>query len=125
MQLHDDANTETVLNATFAALADPTRRAMLKRLAEGPASINTLAAPFALSLPTVSRHLKVLEAAGLVAKERAAQFRLCRLEPAPLESAGDWIGQYRQFFGSRIDRLEAQLKAMKAAQGGTDDDTQL
>ena len=93
----------------FAALADPTRRAILERLAQGPASINALAAPFALSLPTVSRHLKVLEAAGLVAKARAAQFRLCRLEPAPLQSAGDWIGQYRDFFNQRLDRLEAQL----------------
>lgn len=134
MQLRDDVNTETALNATFAALADPTRRAMLERLAQGPASINTLAAPFALSLPTVSRHLKVLEAAGLVAKARAAQFRLCRLEVAPLQSAGDWIGQYRDFFSDRFDRLEAQLKQtlqtapdnpVPVAQGGPKDDNTL
>ncbi len=103
------------LTATFAALADPTRRAMLARLAQGPATVNDLAGPFALSLPTVSRHLKVLQDAGLVVKQRDRQFRPCRLEPAPLEAADQWMEPYRQFFGARLDRLDAQLKAMMAA----------
>jgi len=103
------------LTATFAALADPTRRAMLARLAQGPATVNDLARPFALSLPTVSRHLKVLQDAGLVVKQRDRQFRPCRLEPAPLEAADQWMEPYRQFFGARLDRLDAQLKAMMAA----------
>ena len=103
------------LSATFAALADPTRRAMLARLAQGPATVNDLAGPFALSLPTVSRHLKVLQDAGLVVKERDRQFRPCRLEPAPLAAADAWMEPYRQFFGDRLDRLDAQLKAMMAA----------
>lgn len=103
------------LSATFAALADPTRRAMLSRLAQGPATVNDLAAPFELSLPTVSRHLKVLEAAGLVVKERDKQFRPCRLQTAPLETADQWMQPYRQFFGERLDRLDQQLKTMLAA----------
>jgi DNA-binding transcriptional ArsR family regulator len=114
MQLHDDATTADALSATFAALADPTRRAILARLATGPATVNELAAPFAVSLPTVSRHLKVLEAAGLVVKERSAQFRPCRLEVAPLEAANAWLDQYRSFFAERFDRLGAQLEAMMA-----------
>lgn len=101
-----------VLSSTFAALADPTRRAMLARLAQGPATVNELAEPFSMTLPSVSRHLKVLEAAGLVVKERSAQFRPCRLQVAPLEAADDWIGQYRSFFSERFDRLDAQLKTM-------------
>lgn len=103
------------LTATFNALADPTRRAMLARLARGPATVNELAEPFELSLPTVSRHLKVLEDAGLVVKERDKQFRPCRLEARPLEMADQWMEPYRQFFGERLDRLDEQLKAMMAA----------
>lgn len=103
------------LTATFAALADPTRRAMLARLTRGAATVNELAEPFALSLPTVSRHLKVLEEAGLISKERSAQFRSCRLEPAPLAAADEWMGQYRSFFSERFDRLDAQLNAMMTA----------
>ena len=114
MQLHDNATNPDILTATFAALADPTRRAMLVRLTHGPATVNELAEPFDITLPTVSRHLKVLEAAGLVVKERSAQFRPCRLEAAPLQAADDWIGQYRSFFSERFDRLEAQLKVMMA-----------
>jgi len=105
---------EDVLSSTFAALADPTRRAILARLMKGPATVNELAEPFATTLPTISRHLKVLEDAGLVVKERSAQFRPCRLEAAPLEVADQWIGQYRQFFSERLDRLDAQLKQMMA-----------
>ncbi|WP_137151773.1 metalloregulator ArsR/SmtB family transcription factor [Devosia sp. FKR38] len=97
------------LTRTFSALADPTRRALLARLAEGPATVNELAAPFQLTLPTVSRHLKVLEEAGLLRKERQAQSRPCRLEPAPLAAADAWIETYRSFFVERLDRLGAQL----------------
>jgi DNA-binding transcriptional ArsR family regulator len=97
------------LSATFAALADPTRRAILARLAEGEATVNELAAPHAMSLPSVSRHLKVLERAGLVVKGRSAQWRPCRLDPAPLAEADAWMAPYREFFGSRLVRLERQL----------------
>ena len=103
------------LSLTFAALSDPTRRAMLVRLTHGPATVNELAAPFDITLPTVSRHLKVLEQAGLVVKERSAQFRSCRLEARPLEAADGWLAQYRTFFSDRFDRLDAQLQQMMAA----------
>src|SRR5579863_6556291 len=106
------ANMQDDLSLTFGALADPTRRSILARLSRGPATVNELAEPFAISLPSVSRHLKVLEEAGLVVKERSAQFRPCHLDTAPLEAADQWIGQYRQFFSERLDRLDAQLKAM-------------
>jgi DNA-binding transcriptional ArsR family regulator len=97
------------LSLTFAALADPTRRAILARLMEGEATVNELAAPHAMSLPSVSRHLKVLERAGLVAKGREAQWRPCRLETRPLADADAWMAPYREFFEARIPRLEAQL----------------
>lgn len=103
------------LDATFAALADPTRRALLARLTLGAATVNELAEPFEMTLPSVSRHLKVLQEAGLVIKERSAQFRPCRLEVAPLEAADKWLNQYRVFFNERFDRLEEQLKTMMAA----------
>ena len=98
------------LSLTFAALADPTRRAMLARLSEGEATVNELAAPHAISLPSVSRHLKVLERAGLVSKSRSAQWRLCRLETAPLAEADAWLSPYREFFEARLPRLEQQLR---------------
>jgi DNA-binding transcriptional ArsR family regulator len=101
--------TADPLSATFAALADPTRRAILARLAEGQATVNELAAPHAMSLPSVSRHLKVLEQAGLVVKARHAQWRPCRLEAAPLADADAWMAPYRDFFGARFARLERQL----------------
>ena len=97
------------LSITFAALADPTRRAILSRLAESEATVNELAAPHAISLPSVSRHLKVLERAGLVAKSRSAQWRLCRLDTRPLVAADAWIAPYRAFFEERLARLEQQL----------------
>jgi DNA-binding transcriptional ArsR family regulator len=97
------------LSTTFAALADPTRRAILTRLAEGEATVNELAAPHAMSLPSISRHLKVLEQAGLVVKGRSAQWRPCRLDPAPLAAADAWMAPYRDFLGSRFVRLERQL----------------
>lgn len=106
---------QDVLSATFAALADPTRRAILARLAEGEATINELAEPFALTLPTVSRHVKVLEEAGLVSKRRSAQFRACQLQPEPLLAADRWLADYRRFFDERFDRLADQLKAMTAS----------
>lgn len=97
------------LSATFAALADPTRRAILRRLSEGEATVNELAAPHAMSLPSVSRHLKVLEEAGLVVKGRSAQWRPCRLDAAPLAEAEAWMAPYRTFFETRLARLEQQL----------------
>jgi DNA-binding transcriptional ArsR family regulator len=97
------------LSTTFAALADPTRRAILARLTEGEATVNELAAPHAMSLPSVSRHLKVLERAGLVVKARSAQWRPCRLDAAPLAEADAWMAPYRSFFEKRFARLEQQL----------------
>jgi DNA-binding transcriptional ArsR family regulator len=98
------------LSTTFAALADPTRRAILRQLAQGDATVNALAAPHAMSLPSVSRHLKVLEEAGLVVKGKSAQWRPCHLNAAPLAEADAWIAPYRDFFEVRIGRLERQLK---------------
>jgi DNA-binding transcriptional ArsR family regulator len=102
------------LSATFAALADPTRRSILAQLAKGEATVNELAAPYAMSLPSVSRHLKVLEKAGLVSKGRSAQWRPCRLEVEPLHDVDAWMAPYRVFFESRFDRLDEQLKNMVA-----------
>ena len=104
------------LDATFAALADPTRRAMLARLTQGEATVNELAEPFDISLPSVSRHLKVLERAGLVSKSRSAQWRPCRLETKQLAVADEWLAPYREFFETRFDRLEEHLKTMKEQQ---------
>ena len=101
------------LSLTFAALADPTRRAILQRLAEGEATVNELAAPHAMSLPSVSRHLKVLERAGLVVKGRSAQWRPCRLDAGPLAQADAWMAPYRAFFERRLARLEKQLKTAR------------
>jgi DNA-binding transcriptional ArsR family regulator len=97
------------LSITFAALADPTRRAILARLAEGEATVNELAAPHAMSLPSLSRHLKVLEQAGLVVKGKSAQWRPCRLDVAPLAGADAWLAPYRDFLETRRSRLEQQL----------------
>src|SRR5262249_10060872 len=102
------------LSVTFAALADPTRRAILAQLAKGEATVNELAAPYAMSLPSVSRHLKVLEKAGLIHKGRSAQWRPCRLEVAPLQSVEAWMEPYRHFFESSFDRLEEHLQVMLA-----------
>jgi len=98
------------LSSTFAALADPTRRALLDRLAGGEASVTELAAPFEISLPAVSRHLKVLERAGLIARSRDAQWRRCRLEVEPLREAAGWLEGYRAFWADRLDRLDAYLQ---------------
>jgi DNA-binding transcriptional ArsR family regulator len=102
------------LSATFAALADPTRRAILARLAEGDATVTEIAAPFDMSLPGVSKHLKVLQRAGLVTQGRDAQWRPCHLEPTPLRDIDRWVEQYRQLWGARLDRFEDLLKTLKA-----------
>src|SRR5579859_7483367 len=101
------------LNQTFAALADPTRRAILARLASGEASVSELAAPFDMSLPAISKHLKVLERAGLISRGRDAQFRPCRLEPHGLKSASDWLEPYRIFWEQSLDHLEQYLKELQ------------
>jgi DNA-binding transcriptional ArsR family regulator len=101
------------LSRTFSALADPTRRAILARLAKGEASVTDLAAPFEMSLPAVSRHLKVLARAGLIRQGRDAQWRPCTLEAAPLKRAKDWIDQYRQFWEKSFDRLEDYLDELQ------------
>lgn len=101
------------LSATFAALADPTRRAILARLAKGEQSVNDLAQPFEMSLPAVSKHLKVLEKAGLIARSRKAQQRPCRLQAAPLKTASDWISQYRLLWEDRLDRLDDYLQSVQ------------
>jgi DNA-binding transcriptional ArsR family regulator len=100
------------LSITFGALADPTRRSILEQLARGEATVSELAAPHTLSMPAISKHLKVLERAGLVVKGRDAQWRPCRLQVAPLRVVDSWIGTYRQFFEDRFDRLEQQLKGI-------------
>lgn len=101
------------LSATFAALADPTRRAILARLASGEKSVNELAEPFEMSLPAISKHLKVLESAGLIARGREAQWRPCRLEAGPLEDVSDWVERYRRFWEESFDRLDAFLRKMQ------------
>ena len=107
------------LSATFAALADPTRRAILARLAEGSATVTELAEPFPVSLPAISRHLKVLEGAGLIARDRAAQSRPSRLRPERLQEATTWMEERRVTWESRMDRLDQHLRAI---QRGQDDD---
>jgi DNA-binding transcriptional ArsR family regulator len=102
------------LSSTFSALADPTRRAILARLATGEASVTELAEPFAMSMPAVSKHLKVLEHAGLIARGREAQWRPCRLEAAPLKDVARWIEHYRRFWEQSFDRLDDYLRELKA-----------
>lgn len=102
------------LSATFAALADPTRRAILARLASGEKSVNELAEPFQISLPAVSKHLKVLESAGLIARGRDAQWRPCRLEAEPLKDVSDWVERYRRFWEQSFDRLDEYLREVQA-----------
>src|ERR1700743_1644622 len=104
------------LSTTFAALADPTRRAILSRLALGETSVSELAEPFDMSLPAISRHLKVLEHAGLIARGREAQWRPCRLEAGPLKDVSGWIETYRQFWEQRFDRLDDYLRKIQKAE---------
>jgi DNA-binding transcriptional ArsR family regulator len=103
------------LSVTFAALADPTRRAILTRLAAGEATVGQLAAPFALTQQAVSKHIKVLEHAGLISRSRAAQARPCRLEPDRFDAAAEWIGRHRQAWHERYDRLDAHLATLRDA----------
>ncbi len=113
------------LSATFAALADPTRRAILARLASGEASVKELAAPFDISQPAISKHLRVLEEAGLIERGRQAQWRPRRLRAEPLRQAAGWIGQYRPHWEESFERLDAFLRDLQASQQGekgTDDD---
>jgi DNA-binding transcriptional ArsR family regulator len=111
------------LSTTFSALADPTRRAILARLISGEASVTELAEPFAMSLPAVSKHLKVLEHAGLITRGREAQWRPCRLEAGPLKDAADWLDHYRRFWEQSFDRLEDYLGELqeKEKKDGHDD----
>jgi len=102
------------LSVTFAALADPTRRAILARLASGACSVTELAEPFEMSMPAVSKHLRVLERAGLVARGRTAQWRPCQLEAAPLKAVADWAEQYRHVWEGRLDRLDSYLQQLQA-----------
>ena len=103
------------LSATFAALADPTRRAILARLASGQASVTELAQPFDVTLPAITKHLKVLERAGLVARSREAQWRPCRLQPQPLREVAEWVQPYRMMWEQRLDRLEDYLRKLHSA----------
>src|SRR5436305_8866504 len=108
------------LTRTFSALADPTRRAILARLGKGEATVNELAAPFAMSLPAISRHLKVLEHAGLITRSREAQWRPCRLEAGPLKEIAGWVEHYRQFWDQSFDRMDDYLREIqKAPEDGT------
>src|SRR5215813_1966402 len=111
------------LSSTFAALADPTRRAILARLADGEATVNELAEPFHLKLPTVSKHLKVLQRAGLVTQTRKAQWRPCRLEPAPLKEVANWVKRYRRIWDERFTQLDAYLTELQKKEKARDDNS--
>src|SRR5205823_2645303 len=110
------------LDLTFAALADPTRRAILARLAAGPRSVTELAAPFKMTLPAVSKHLKVLERAGLISRGRDAQWRPCSLKAAPLKEVAAWVGDYRRFWDESFDRLDEYLREVQAGDREVADD---
>jgi len=111
--------TTSQLDATFAALADPTRRAILARLAKGDATVMELARPFKISLPAISKHLKVLEHAGLIARGRAAQWRPCRLRAVPLKEAADWVEEYRRFWEEGFVRLDEYLQEIQMKEGNS------
>src|SRR5881392_910287 len=113
--------TNDHLSVTFAALADPTRRAILARLAEGEASVTELAKPFDLSLPGVSKHLKVLQRAGLITQSRNAQWRPCRLEAGRLKEASEWVGDYRRFWDESFERLDEVLQDLIQMEQNSDD----
>lgn len=111
----ENMTVEDKLSLTFAALADPTRRAILARLAQGEMSVTELAEPFDMSLPAVSKHLKVLERAGLIERRREAQWRIARLEAGPLKEVADWLDNYRRFWNESFDRLDELLRELQAA----------
>jgi DNA-binding transcriptional ArsR family regulator len=104
------------LDTTFSALADPTRRAILARLARGETTVQDLAEPFAMSLPAISKHLKVLERAGLISRSREAQWRPCRIEPRALRAVDDWLDHYRRFYDESFERLDSYLRTLQAGQ---------
>jgi len=105
-----------ILSLTFSALADPTRRAILARLAAGESSVKKLAKPFRMSLPAISKHLKVLERSGLITRSREAQWRPCRLQAKPMKEAVDWLGDYKRFWEESFDRLDDYLKKLQSTQ---------
>lgn len=109
---------EDTLTLTFSALADPTRRAILAHLAQGEATVKDLAKPFSISAPAITKHLKVLETAGLISRTRDAQFRPCRLEPKPLAEVASWVDEYKQIWEQRFDRLEAYLQRQTNVSAG-------
>jgi DNA-binding transcriptional ArsR family regulator len=111
------------LDTTFSALADPTRRAILARLARGETTVQDLAEPFAMSLPAISKHLKVLERAGLISRSREAQWRPCRIEPRALKDVDDWLDHYRRFYDESFDRLDSYLKTLQNKEPKAKDDT--
>jgi DNA-binding transcriptional ArsR family regulator len=111
------------LDATFTALADPTRRAIVTRLARGDATVNELAEPFDLTLPGISKHLKVLERCGLISRSRHAQFRPCHLERAALDVAAEWIETYRRIWDERFDKLDTHLRDIQAGQQQAEEET--
>lgn len=111
--------SEEQLTATFAALADPTRRAILTRLASGETSVTELAKPFQMTMPAISKHLKVLERAGLIQRSRDAQRRPCQLQAQPLRDVADWLEQYRKFWDERLDRLADYLHDLQSRQAGS------
>jgi DNA-binding transcriptional ArsR family regulator len=112
--------TADALTLTFSALADPTRRAILARLSEGPATVKELSAPFSISGPAVSKHLRVLERAGLIARGRAAQWRPCRLEAAPLKEVAEWADGYRRFWEESYERLDDYLRDLQRKEQGNE-----
>ena len=111
------------LNRTFAALADPTRRAILARLAEGEATVGVLAGPFDVSLPAISKHLRVLEGAGLITRRKLGRVRRCAILPGPIMAADAWINHYRQFWERQFDSLESYLDEKPSPKGGEDDES--
>jgi len=113
VQQHTSSSSSARLDATFSALADPTRRAILARLASGETSVSELAEPFEMSMPAISKHLKVLHRAGLIERGREAQWRPCRLAAAPLKDASDWLEHYRRFWDEAFDRLEDYLRELQ------------
>ncbi|MBL8069380.1 MAG: helix-turn-helix transcriptional regulator [Armatimonadetes bacterium] len=113
--------THDHLSATFSALADPTRRAILARLTTGECTVNELAAPFDITLPAITKHLKVLEGAGLIERSRQAQYRPCRLNPEPLQAANQYIETYRRFWEESFDRLDAYLKELQGQENRDED----
>lgn len=115
---HTTANSDQ-LSLTFAALADPTRRAMLTRLGQGPATVSELSQPFNISGPAITKHLKVLERAGLITREKEAQWRRCRIEAARLKEANEFIEKYRKFWEDSFDRLEVYLRKLQAKDNNT------